>query len=147
MLSALGTKHLLTSAQSTLKRGLSIQTRAFFQSFCEIELYAHLINFSHSHYSENGELWLYTIRLLWHENQRSDCCVQAQDAAGDAKSAAGDATGSAKSAGGDVAQSAKSAAGDAKGAAKSAGRQVDQATPDLSANPFDELLGKVQILL
>ena len=53
-------------------------------------------------------------------------------------------SGSAKSAGGDVASSAKSAAGDAKGAAQSAGRQIDQATPDLSANPFDDLLGKVR---
>ena len=52
-------------------------------------------------------------------------------------------SGSAKSAGGDVAQSAKSAVGDVKGAAQSAGRQVDQATPDLSANPFDDVLGKV----
>ena len=73
--------------------------------------------------------------------------MQAQDAAGDAagsaKSATGDVTGSAKSAGGDVASNAKSAAGDAKGAAQSAGRQIDQATPDLSANPFDDLLGKV----
>ena len=39
--------------------------------------------------------------------------------------------------------SAKSAAGDVQGAGQSAGRQVDQATPDLSANPFDDLLGKV----
>ena len=60
-----------------------------------------------------------------------------------AKDAAGDAAGSAKSATGDVSGSAKSAAGDVKGAAQSAGRQVDQATPDLSANPFDNILGKV----
>ena len=72
--------------------------------------------------------------------------MQAQDAAGDAagsaKSATGDVTGSAKSASGDVASSAKSAAGDAKGAAQSAGRQVDQATPDLSG-VFDGILDKV----
>ena len=73
-------------------------------------------------------------------------CLQAQDAAGDAagsaKSATGDVSGSAKSAGGDVASSAKSAAGDAKGAAQSAGRQIDQATPDLSG-VFDGILDKV----
>ena len=72
--------------------------------------------------------------------------LQAQDAAGDAagsaKSATGDVSGSAKSAGGDVASSAKSAAGDAKGAAQSAGRQIDQATPDLSG-VFDGILDKV----
>ena len=51
-------------------------------------------------------------------------------------------SGSAKSAGGDVAQSAKSAVGDVKGAAQSAGRQVDQATPDLSG-VFDDIAGKV----
>ena len=77
--------------------------------------------------------------------------LQAQDAAGDAagsaKSATGDVSGSAKSAGGDVAQSAKSAVGDVKGAAQSAGRQVDQATPDLSANPFDDILGKASCFL
>ena len=53
-------------------------------------------------------------------------------------------TGSAKSAGGDVASSAKSAAGDAKGAAQSAGRQIDQATPDLSG-VFDGILDKVKV--
>ena len=68
--------------------------------------------------------------------------LQAQDAAGDAKSAAGDVSGSAKSASGDVTASAKSAVGDAKGAAQSAGRQVDQATPDLSGI-FDDILDKV----
>ena len=51
-------------------------------------------------------------------------------------------TGSAKSAGGDVASNAKSAAGDAKGAAQSAGRQISQATPDLSG-VFDDVAGKV----
>ena len=73
--------------------------------------------------------------------------MQAQSAAGDvagkAKSATGDVSGSAKGAGGDIASKAKSATGDVKGAAKSAGRQIDQATPDLSANPFDDLAGKV----
>ena len=73
--------------------------------------------------------------------------MQAKSAAGDAKSSLGDATGSAKSAGGDVAQNAKSAVGDVKGAAQSAGRQVDQATPDLSANPFDDILGKVSFAM
>ena len=68
--------------------------------------------------------------------------LQAKSAAGDAQSAAGDVSGSAKSASGDVAQNAKSAVGDAKGAAQSAGRQVDQATPDLSG-VFDDIVGKV----
>ena len=68
----------------------------------------------------------------------------AGDAAGSAKSAAGDAQGGAKSSTGDVSQAAKSAAGDAKGAAQGAGRQLQQATPDLSANPFDDIAGKVQ---
>ena len=76
-------------------------------------------------------------------------CLQAKNAAGDvagkAKSATGDVSGSAKGAGGDIASKAKSATGDVKGAAKSAGRQIDQATPDLSANPFDDLAGKVSI--
>ena len=75
--------------------------------------------------------------------------MQAQSAAGDvagkAKSATGDASGSAKGVGGDIASKAKSATGDVKGAAKSAGRQIDQATPDLSANPFDQLTGKVSL--
>lgn len=70
--------------------------------------------------------------------------TQAKSAAGDAKSSLGDATGGAKSAGGDVAQNAKSAVGDVKGAAQSAGRQVDQATPDLSG-VFDDIAGKVLI--
>lgn len=78
------------------------------------------------------------------------CLLQAQDAAGDAagsaKSAAGDASGSAKSAGGDITSGAKSAVGDAKGAAQGAGRQIDQATPDLSG-VFDGLLDKVAELL
>ena len=69
----------------------------------------------------------------------------AGDVAGQAKSAGGDASGSAKDVGGDLASKAKSATGDAKGAAKSAGRQIDQATPDLSANPFDDLAGKVRL--
>ena len=72
--------------------------------------------------------------------------VQAQDATGDAagsaKSAAGDVSGSAKSAGGDLTSGAKSAVGDAKGAAQGAGRQIDQATPDLSG-VFDDIVGKV----
>ena len=76
-------------------------------------------------------------------------CLQAKNAAGDvagkAKSATGDVSGSAKGAGGDIASKAKSATGDVKGAAKSAGRQIDQATPDLSANPFDDLAGKVSL--
>ena len=71
--------------------------------------------------------------------------MQAKSAAGDAQSAAGDVSGSAKSAGGDVAQNAKSAAGDAKGAAQSAGRQIDQATPDLSGI-LDDLTGKARAL-
>ena len=79
----------------------------------------------------------------------SGCCMQVQSAAGDvagqAKSAGGDASGSAKDVGGDIASKAKSATGDVKGAAKSAGRQIDQVTPDLSANPFDDLAGKVRL--
>lgn len=76
--------------------------------------------------------------------------LQAQSAAGDAagaaKSAAGDVQSSAKSAAGDVAQGAKSASGDAQGAAKGAARQLDEATPNLSANPFDDIVGKVLAL-
>ena len=51
-------------------------------------------------------------------------------------------SGSAKSAGGDITSGAKSAVGDAKGAAQGAGRQIDQATPDLSG-VFDDIVGKV----
>ena len=51
-------------------------------------------------------------------------------------------SGSAKSAGGDLTSGAKSAVGDAKGAAQGAGRQIDQATPDLSG-VFDDIVGKV----
>lgn len=76
------------------------------------------------------------------------CSIQAQgaagDAAGSAKSAAGDVAGSAKSGGGDITQGAKGALGDAKGAAQGAGRQIDQATPDLSG-VFDGILEKVGI--
>ena len=85
-------------------------------------------------------------RLLVEPVVLKSVLLQAQDAAGDAagsaKSATGDVTGSAKSAGGDIASNAKSAAGDAKGAAQSAGRQIDQATPDLSG-VFDDVVGKV----
>lgn len=77
--------------------------------------------------------------------------AQAQSAAGDAasqaKSAAGGAQGSAQGSAGDVAQAARSAAGDARGAAQGAGKQLQQATPDLSANPFEDIAGKVRFML
>ena len=74
-------------------------------------------------------------------------CIQAKDAAGDAagsaKSAAGDAAGSAKSAAGDAKGSGKDVLGDLKGKGKDLAGSVNEATPNLSANPFDDALGKV----
>ena len=69
----------------------------------------------------------------------------AGDAAGSAKSAAGGAAGKAKSLGGDVSGSAKDAAGSVKKAGKEAAGSFNAATPDLSANPLDDLFGKVSI--
>ena len=73
--------------------------------------------------------------------------LQAKDAAGDAagsaKSAAGDVAGSAKSAAGDAKGSGKDVLGDLKGKGKDLAGSVNEATPNLSANPFDDVLGKV----
>ena len=75
--------------------------------------------------------------------------MQAKDAAGDAtgsaKDAAGDVAGSAKSAAGDAKGSGKDVLGDLKGKGKDLAGSVNEATPNLSANPFDDALGKVSV--
>ena len=64
-----------------------------------------------------------------------------------AKTAAGDISGSTKDTAGDVKGAVKSASGDAQQAAKKAAGSVNEASGNLSANPFDDLLGKVQTFL